>query len=229
MTPEHQQELNRLIGGRASGLMQHAQAFVDFWKQLDPQDQELALSEMLQKFKLPEFRTDHVIETETIPDTELPELTNRLGVLIDATISVVLTNRQSLEEAVREVQHLLEGRSKDEEKVFCAAGILASNLVPYAAIPEAKLKLTNEQYQGLLKELSSGVAKMRIASGVSQNAAEMADLVLSILEEEIDWDKRVALLSYFIVLRERTVAMGQMNRDAQQRAQDGQGVVAKGN
>ncbi|MCG8473403.1 MAG: hypothetical protein MI742_16310 [Desulfobacterales bacterium] len=212
MTPEDRDRLNVLVGGKADGLVQHAMAFLDFWKELEREDQKTAVGELMVRFKRPEFRNEAVIDGEGLSRERLEELSAKVGMMIDATLNYIISNRMEPERAADEVQRLLEGRDEMDERVFCLAGILSSHVVPYAKVPESRMRMTNEQYQEHLKILSDGVSKIRIASGISKNAAEMADLVLSVLEEEMEWEKKVTLLAYFIVLRERTVEAGQMQQ-----------------
>jgi len=212
MNHEMQETLSKLIGGKAENLVQHAGAFVDFWSSLEKDDQQEALKDLMTRYRLPEFRVQEPIDGGDLSKERLKELTDKEGMMIDATLNYIISNRMAPDKAAGEVQRLLEGREDKEEQVFCLAGIMSSNVVPYAVVPEFKTQMSNEMYQEMLKELSEGVSKVRIASGVSKNAAEMADLVLSVLDEEMEWDRKVALLAYFIVLRERTVMAGRAAR-----------------
>ncbi|VFQ42961.1 hypothetical protein [Desulfoluna butyratoxydans] len=208
MNHDMQETLTKLIGGKAESLVHHADAFLDFWSVLEPDDRQVALKDLMTRYRLPAFRTEDPIYGGGLSQERMKELTSKVGSMVDATLGCILSNRMEPDSAAQEVQKLLEGREDKDEQVFCLAGILSSNVVPYAVVPEFKTQLTNEMYQALLKELSEGVSRIRIASGVSKNAAEMADLVLSVLDQEMDWEKKVALLAYFIVLRERTVMAG---------------------
>ena len=213
MNPDTQQTLAKLVGGKAESLVQHADAFVNFWTSLGDEDRQLSLTHLMTRYKLPEFRMDDPIHGEGLPQQRIKELTAQVGMMIDATLNYIITNRMAPEKAAEEVQRLLDGRHEKDEKVFCLAGILSSNVIPYAVVPEFKTEMSNETYQEMLKGLSDGMSKIRIASGVSKNAAEMADLVISVLDQELDVEKKVALLAYFIVLRERTVAVGRASRE----------------
>ena len=213
MTPETRSRLDDLIGGKADGLVQHANAFVTFWNGLENQDQTEAMHDLLTRFKREEFKNEAPIQGENIERPRLEELGGKVGMMIDATLNYIISNRLAPQDAAVEVQRLLDGRQEVDEKVFCLAGIMSSHVVPYAVVPELKVKMSNEAYQEHVKAVTDGISKIRIASGVSRNAAEMADLVLSVVEEETEWEKKVALLSYFIVLRERTVASGRMQEE----------------
>ncbi len=212
MNHDTQKTLDTLVGGRAESFVQHADAFVDFWSALEREDQQAALQDLMTRYRLPEFRMDASIHGEGLSQGRITELTGTVGRMIDTTLNGIIVHRMAPDKAAGEVQRLLEGREAKDEQVFCLAGILSSNVIPYAVVPEFKTQLSHEMYQEMLKGLSDGVSKIRIASGVSQNAAEMADLVLSVLDEEMEWEKKVALLAYFIVLRERTVASGTADR-----------------
>ena len=213
MNHEMQETLTKLIGGKAESLVHHADAFVDFWSSLEKEDQQGALKSLLTRFRIPEFRTDLPINGGALTQERIKELTGKVGMMIDATLNYIISNRMESDEAAGEVQRLLEGREDKDEKVFCLAGIMSSNVIPYAVVPEFKTRMSNEMYQETLKELSEGMSKIRIASGVSKNAAEMADLVLSVLDQEMEWERKVALMAYFIVLRERTVMSGKASRE----------------
>ena len=213
MTPENRERLDEIIGGRADGLVQHAMAFVDFWKDLEKSDQAVAVWDLMTRFKRPEYKNESRLEGERFSKERLQELNGKVGMMIDATLNYIISNRMDPQDAADEVQRLLEGRDSSDEKVFCLAGILSSNVVPYSVVPEFKVTMSNEEYQSHLRTVSEGISKIRIASGVSKNAAEMADLVLSVLGDEEQWEKKVALLAYFIVLRERTVMAGRLQRE----------------
>lgn len=208
MNHEMQDTLTKLIGGKAENIVQHAGAFVDFWSTLEKEDQQDALKDLMTRYRLPGARLGMPINADDLSQERLKELTSKVGMMIDATLNYIISNRMEPEKAAGEVQRLLEGREEKDEKVFCLAGIMSSNVIPYAVVPEFKTQMSNEMYQEMLKGLSEGMSKIRIASGVSKNAAEMADLVLSVLDQEMEWDRKVALLAYFIVLRERTVLSG---------------------
>lgn len=212
MNHEMQETLAKLIGGKAESLVHHADAFVDFWSALDKGDQKDALKDLMTRYRLPGSRTGEPINGGALSQARLRELSGKVGMMVDSTLNYIISNRMDPEEAAGEVQRLLEERGDRDEKVFCLAGVLSSNVIPYAVVPEFKTRMSNEMYQAKLKELSDGVSKVRIASGVSKNAAEMADLVLSVLDQEMEWDRKVALLAYFIVLRERTVMAGRTAR-----------------
>ncbi len=206
MTPSQEQRLDDLIGGQADGLIEHAQAFVSFMNELEVSDQQKAMLLMMTRFRLPEFRTDSRIEGEKIELDHLQKLASNLGMMVEATVNYIVSTRMEPNAAAEEVTRLISSRNDLEEKTFCLAGIIGSNIVPYAVIPDSQVQMTNEEYQESLNTLPEGTSKIRIASGVSKNASEMADLVLSVIDEEEDRTKKVTLLSYFIVLRERTVA-----------------------
>jgi len=212
MNHDMQETLTKLIGGKAESLVHHADAFVDFWSVLKKEDRQEALKDLMTRYRLPAFKTGDPINGGGLSQQRIKELTDKMGTIIDATLTCIISNRMEPDMAAEEVGRLLEGREDKDEQVFCLAGILSSNVIPYAVVPEFKTQLSNELYQELLKELSEGVSRIRIASGVSKNAAEMADLVLSVVDLEMEWEKKVALLAYFIVLRERTVLAGKGNR-----------------
>ena len=208
MNHDMQETLTKLIGGKAESLVHHADAFVDFWSVLEMEDRQEALKDLMTRYRLPAFKTGDPINGGGLSQQRIKELTDKVGTMIDATLSCIISNRMEPDMAAEEVRRLLEGREDKDEQVFCLAGILSSNVIPYAVVPEFKTRLSNEMYQEMLKGLSEGMSRIRIASGVSKNAAEMADLVLSVVDQEMEWEKKVALLAYFIVLRERTVMAG---------------------
>ncbi|WP_300670145.1 hypothetical protein [Desulfoluna sp.] len=213
MNDEMQETLTKLIGGKAESLVHHADAFVAFWSALEKEDQPVALKELMTHYRLPEFRTGESIYGGGLSQQRIRELTGKVGETIDAALDYIISNRMEPDMAAGEVQRLLEERDDKDEQVFCLAGVLSSNVVPYAVVPEFKLRMSNEMYQEMLKGVSEGMSKIRIASGVSKNAADMADLVLSVLDLEMDRERKVALLAYFIVLRERTVMSGRVTRE----------------
>ncbi|SCX84450.1 hypothetical protein [Desulfoluna spongiiphila] len=212
MNHDMQETLSKLIGGKAESLVHHADAFLDFWSVLEKEDQQEALKDLMTRYRLPAYKTGDPINGGGLSQERIKELTDKVGTMVDATLTCIISNRMEPDMAAEEVRRLLEGREDKDEQVFCLAGILSSNVIPYAVVPEFKTQLSNELYQELLKELSEGVSRIRIASGVSKNAAEMADLVLSVVDQEMEWEKKVALLAYFIVLRERTVMAGKGSR-----------------
>lgn len=218
MNHEMQETLTKLIGGTAESLVHHADAFVDFWSVLEKEDRQVALKDLMTRYRLPAFKTGDPINGGGLSQERIKELTGTVGPMIDATLNCIVSNRMEPQLAAGEVQRLLEGRADKDEQVFCLAGILSSNAIPYAVVPTFVTRMSNEQYQETLKDLSEGVSRVRIASGVSKNAAEMADLVLSVLDQELEREKKVALLAYFIVLRERTVMAGKGRGDSKKEA-----------
>ena len=209
MDAEQTKRLDDLIGGRAEGLIEHTSAVIQFLETLDDMEQQAAIVEILTRFKRPEQKKEVVIQGEKMSPEDLKQLNAKLGLVIEATANYILTNRMGPEKAAEEIKRLLDGRPEMDEKIFCMAAIMGSNIVPYAVVPEFNLRLSNEEYQDQLKGLGDEISKIRIASGISKNASDMADLILSIIEEESEREKKVALLSYFIILRERTVIAGQ--------------------
>ena len=216
MTPEQEQRLNALIGGKAQGLVEHAGAFMQFLSDLDDTDRQPALAALMAKFKRPDSRTEDQLEGEPIPTETLKKLQDSMGALLDATLNYVLTIRMDTHRAAEEILRLIDDRKEWEEKVFCLAALMGSNLVPHTTIPEAQTTLSEDDYQNHLKGLDDAMIKIRMASGVARNAPELADLVLTLIEGEQDREKKVTLFSYFILLRERMVMEAKARQQQQQ-------------
>ncbi len=216
MTPEQASQLNLLINSKARNIIEHASLFTALLSEMDTETQEKAFIDILTRFKLKEPENETLLEGTSIPLERQKELHSQMGMLISATLNYILNRRMPVDQVARELVRLLGELKTDEEKTYCMTAIMGSNIIPYAILPDFQDRLTNEEYQEEILGITDNIAKLRMASAISNNASDMADLVLTIVESETDRRKKVALLSYFILLRERTVTAAVQQANAQE-------------
>ena len=111
MTPEQRQRLDDLVGGRADGLIEHAQAFVSFLKELEKMDQQIAITDMITRFKRPEYKNDAKIEGEKMPLEQLEKLGGNVGMMVEATLNYIISRRMEPDQAADEIARLLSSRA----------------------------------------------------------------------------------------------------------------------
>ena len=198
MTEQEEQQIDRVIGGRATGPFEHATALVRVIDGMEADTQVEAIARVIERFGHPAYSTGIDIEGPPISQKRLEELRQSLGGMVDGLLRYVISNRMTAKQAAIELHKLIMQRPSEEEKSFCLLYVLVDKCVPYAPITPPITSISSERFVALQEEMVTDIARIRTILAFSKEATVIADLLVSVLDSLPDRERKGGILAYAV-------------------------------